>query len=337
MYPESTSHIMRECMGTVKPQIAILMAVYEPKLDWLREQLLSLERQTYPNLRLYVRDDFSTTVPFEEICACVAECVQSFPFEIQRNEKNLGSNKTFERLTEEAEGEYFAYCDQDDVWLPDKLTILQQTAERERALLVCSDMTIIDGEGKQATSSITKVRRHHKFRSGCGLASGLLTTNFVTGCTTLIRRKTAKDALPFCPYMFHDHYLALFAAIKGKIVSVPQTLIRYRIHGGNQTGLMAGVRDRESYIEVYIRNILRRLVWLQDNLHGLSAELREAIACRLQWVRARERNMTGRGGKRVIWKYRRLGLRASFFELAAPLLPDKVFMQVINLARSNKL
>ena len=36
-----------------RPQIAILMAVYEPRMDWLREQLESLEKQTYPNLKLY--------------------------------------------------------------------------------------------------------------------------------------------------------------------------------------------------------------------------------------------------------------------------------------------
>ena len=66
-------------MGTGKPLIAILMAVYEPQMDWLREQLLSLEGQTYPNLRLYIRDDCSPTVPFEEIQGCVKECIQSFP------------------------------------------------------------------------------------------------------------------------------------------------------------------------------------------------------------------------------------------------------------------
>ena len=50
-------------METDKPRIAILMAVYEPQMDWLREQLKSLERQTYPNLHLYIRDDGSSTVP----------------------------------------------------------------------------------------------------------------------------------------------------------------------------------------------------------------------------------------------------------------------------------
>ena len=95
---------MGGCMGSGKPRIAILMAVYEPRMDWLREQLLSLEGQTYPNLRLYIRDDSSPTVAFGEIEALVRECIRSFPFEIRRNEKILGSNETFQRLTEEAEG-----------------------------------------------------------------------------------------------------------------------------------------------------------------------------------------------------------------------------------------
>ena len=125
-------------MGNGKPLIAILMAVYEPRMDWLREQLESLNAQTYPNLRLYIRDDCSPAVPFEEIRALVETCITKFPFTIARNAENVGSNKTFERLTEEAEGDLFAYCDQDDVWLPEKLEILQEEMERTGALLVCS-------------------------------------------------------------------------------------------------------------------------------------------------------------------------------------------------------
>ena len=90
-------------METGKPLISILMAVYEPRLDWLREQLESLEAQTYPNLRLYIRDDCSPTVPLEEINRCVEACIRNFPWTITRNEKNLGSNGTFQRLTEDAE------------------------------------------------------------------------------------------------------------------------------------------------------------------------------------------------------------------------------------------
>ena len=122
---ENTKIITSGCMKTDKPLIAILMAVYEPRLDWLQEQLRSLEQQTYPNLRLYLRDDCSPTVSIQEIQSCVQACILSFPYELYRNEMNLGSNKTFELLTQEADGGYFAYCDQDDIWLPEKLNVLQ--------------------------------------------------------------------------------------------------------------------------------------------------------------------------------------------------------------------
>ena len=320
-----------------KPSIAILMAVYEPRLDWLEEQLASLEAQTYPNLKLYIRDDCSPAVPFEEIEARVREQIRSFPYEIRRNEQNLGSNGTFELLTAEAEGEYFAYCDQDDIWLPEKLAVLEEAIEEQHAEMVCSDMFIIDGGGRQTADSITKIRRHHIFRSGEGLAPELLISNFVTGCTMLIRAETARGAMPFCPYMVHDHYLALYAAARGKIVSLPDRLVRYRVHGGNQTGLMAGVDSRESYIEVRIREIHRRMEWLRDSFPAGSPALQEEIEKRLTWTRAREQNLRGQGGGFTVWKYRRFGPRASLFELAAPLLPDRVFLRVVELARGNRL
>ena len=75
-------------------------------------------------------------------------------------------------------------------------------------------MAIIDENGNQTADSITKVRRHHVFRSGEGLAPKLLISNFVTGCTTLIDANAAREAVPFCPYMVHDHYLAVWCATR---------------------------------------------------------------------------------------------------------------------------
>ncbi len=315
-----------------KPCIAILMAVYEPRLDWLEEQLDSLEAQTYPNLRLYIRDDCSPTVPLEQIEVLVKEHIRSFPYELRRNEKNLGSNGTFERLTREAEGTYFAYCDQDDIWLPEKLAVLEEAIEAQHVELVCSDMFIIDGEGRQTADSITKIRRHHVFRSGEGLAKDLLISNFVTGCTMLIRAETAKSAMPFCPYMVHDHYLALYAATRGKIVTLSNRLVRYRIHGGNQTGLMAGVEDKESYGRVRIDAVLDRLLWLQEHYPELP-DIDEAIA----WARARKSSWAHQGGKRTVWKYRWFSQLPSLFEVFAGWMPEPVFGLLLRAAKRNLL
>ncbi|MBR1494381.1 MAG: glycosyltransferase [Acidaminococcaceae bacterium] len=320
-----------------KPLISLLMAVYEPRLDWLREQLDSLNAQTYPNLRLYVRDDCSPTVPFEEIQRLVVECITAFPYRIARNERNLGSNGTFEMLTGEAEGEYFAYCDQDDVWLPEKLAVLRKEMEQSGALLACSDMYIIDGDGKRVAGSITSIRKHHVFRSGGGLAPGLLVSNFVTGCTMLVHSELAKAAAPFCPDMVHDHYLALFAATKGKVLSLTDRLISYRIHGNNQTLMMAGVKDKESYCRIRIEALIRRFEWLQRRFSA-DAALSPEIAQALVWAKARLANFQGdKRARRAIIKYRRFSPLTSLFEVVMAGAPEGMFMWFIQMKKKNIL
>lgn len=320
-------------MEQKQPTLAILMAVYEPNMVWLEEQLKSLNNQTFSNLKLYIRDDCSPTVPFEQIQACVRTCITAFPYEIKRNEINLGSNLTFQKLTEEAQADYFAYCDQDDVWMPEKLAVLEEAIFQSGAQLVCSDMYIIDGDGTRTADSITKVRRHHMFHSGEGLAEGLLFHNFVTGCTMLVRAEQAKAAIPFCPYMVHDHYLALWCAERGSILSLPQKLICYRIHGGNQTGLLAGVSDKESYGKVRIDAMLERVRWLQKRFAGDS--FGEKLTAAAAWTQARHDNWYTGGGKRTLWKYRSFGKLFTIFELAAAHMSERTFQKLLYLGKHN--
>ena len=321
-------------MGTDKPLIAILMAVYHPKVEWLVQQLDSLNAQTYPNLRLYVRDD-GPDEPVDE--KLFAEHITTFPYSLVRNEKNLGSNLSFERLTQEAEGEYFAYCDQDDIWLPEKLEILEKSISESGAQLVCSDMYIIDGEGRRTADSITKIRRHHVFRSGENLAEGLIFRNFVTGCTMLVRADTAKRAVPFCPYLVHDQYIALWCAAHGKIISLPRQLINYRVHGNNQTGIMNGVKDKASYKAVRIDTVVDKILWLKnvpDIRHVVGDSLDEGLA----WAQARQKHFSGEAHQAgTIRKYRKFGTAPAVFEIACARLPERVFMWVVSLVKKNLL
>lgn len=319
-------------MQTDKPLITIVMAVYHPRLDWLAEQLDSLNVQTYPNLELIVCDDGPDAPVVEEV---FANHITAFPWTLVRNEKNRGSNKTFERLTAMAQGEYIAYCDQDDVWLPEKLTVLQEAMEQQGAILACSDMYIIDSQGRRTANSITQVRQHHVFLSGEGLSPRLLIANFVTGCTMLVRSKEAKTAIPFCPYMVHDHYLALFCGAQGNLLSLLNPLISYRIHNSNQTLAMAGVRDKESYLEVRIRELVRRLKWLQEAFLWDSRLLSEIDAA-LSWATARERYFLGeRRAWKIIWMYRRFSPLTSGFELVMASAPQPLFLFFVGLKRKN--
>ena len=298
-------------MGTDKPLISILMAVYEPRMDWLRQQLVSLNEQTYPNLRLYIRDDCSPTVPYEQIQSCVRDCITRFPYVITRNEKNLGSNATFELLTKEAEGDLFAYCDQDDVWLPEKLAALQAAMERERAVLAYSDVSAVDDEGKLLARSLRELRPRLTYLEGSDLAPKLFFRNCVAGCAMLVNSNIAERAIPFPRQTVCDHWIALLAATEGTVAFVPDQLVRYRQRKRNQTGVLAGVSDKQSYLRYKVAPLEERLTCYRQ--HTVPQEEIEAFA------RAR---IDGR----IIgsWKYRALAPHEAEFEIAAHLLPDRL-------------
>ena len=297
-------------MGIGKPRIAILMAVYEPRMDWLREQLLSLNTQTYPNLMLYIRDDCSPTVPHEEIQSCVQDCIRAFPYEIRRNEENLGSNGTFERLTQEVEGEYFAYCDQDDVWLPEKLSRLEAAMDENAQMAYC-DMEIIDGADRKIAGSLKEIRPRLCYVQGEDLEEVYFFRNCTAGCSMLVRAEAARKAVPFPRQTVCDQWIAIVAALLGEVRFVETPLQDYRQHGNNQTGILTGVDSKEGYRSKRIGPLKERLAAYRR----MAEPSREMSA----FIEAREQ-------KRVwnIWRYREFSPYEAAFEIAMCFLPDRI-------------
>ena len=292
----------------------------------------TLNSQDYPNLRLYIRDDCSPTVPYDDILALVARCITAFPFFIEQNEENLGSNKTFERLTVEAEGEYFAYCDQDDVWLPEKLTALEAEMRKPQVGIVCSDVFPIDASGKQIASSITELRPRHVLLDGADLSGKLIYRNFAIGCTMLIRSRIAKSAVPFAESMVHDHYLAWFTAREHEIRSIKSPLIWYRIHEGNQTGVLAGITTKRDYMDLHLNVFVSRV----HELSGKADSSEMKVARR--WADARRDNAKRiPGAAKALWTLRSVNISTTVFELVALRLPDPLFRLAVRAIQKGKI
>lgn len=325
---------MQKCMGTDKPLVSILMAVYKPNERWLREQLSSLNGQTYSNLELLIYDDCPACPLDEEI---VRDMITAFPYRIIRGEKNLGSNKAFERLTAEGEGKYFSYCDQDDVWHSDKVERMTDVLESTGSPLVCSDLAIIDGDGKQIADSITKIRKRHVFYEGDGLASSLLVKNFVTGCAMLIRSEVAKNAVPFMDSLVHDQWLAINAALCGRIEVIRERLIDYRQHNGNQTSILHGITDKKSYYYERIEKFLLKINEYKLRLY--SGKLAAEIDKLDEFYNARKRyfNKPGISELRIMWKYRDIARDSVLLESVMMLIPEWLFKIIINLAKKGKI
>ena len=346
--------ILEQNRAALRPFVMLPFQLYKDDPNWvpplIGEQLRSLDRQTVLDrapdqsrtqngsrvvpVKLYIRDDASRAVSTESIRACAEENLRRLPFEFAVNTENKGSSAVFQQLTLEAQGEWFAYCDQDDIWEADKLEKELRLAEERNAALVCSDLRVIDGHGKVLADSITDLRPRHRFAEGPGLAGRLIYRNFVTGCTVLMPAELAKAAAPFAGSMVHDHYLAFFSALRGTIAVCREPLVRYRQHGGNQTGVLYRISSKQEYIEQHLGEFAARSSELYERF---GAEEPELAAAR-RWCAAREKNAAReKGGMRELWKRRHANLSTSMFELVCLRLPEPLFRFVLRRIQAGQI
>ncbi len=99
--------------------ISVAMATFNGE-TFLREQLDSLSQQELLPYELIVGDDGSTDRTLEIIEDFAVKA--PFPVRITSNPKNLGFGDNFLAAAQRCTGDWIAFCDQDDVWLPNKLS-----------------------------------------------------------------------------------------------------------------------------------------------------------------------------------------------------------------------
>lgn len=165
-----------------------------------------------------------------------------FPVHVYCNEQQLGVIKNYSRAVSLCSGDYVALCDQDDIWLPNKLDISMQSMrdaekiyENGTPLLLHTDLQVVDQNGNMIARSLMKTQKiHHVEKEPL---KTLLVQNFVTGCTTLLNRPLINIALPIpVESLMHDWWFALMAAALGKLIFIPQSTVLYRQHSHNAVG-----------------------------------------------------------------------------------------------------
>ena len=227
-------------------KVTIILAAYKGN-DYAGAMIDSILAQDCDNWQLVLSDDGGFT---EELLAGYAE---KYPEHItlHRSGQRFGSaQKHFLYLMKLCRNaEYLMFCDQDDVWHPDKVRkTLAAMQEAERAgreesrsenappVLVHTDLRVVDGELKLLDESFL----HYSRLDGRRLAlNELLIQNVVTGCTLMINRPLTALALEGADeekMLMHDWWIALCAAAFGKSVFLPEATMDYRQHGGNVVG-----------------------------------------------------------------------------------------------------
>ncbi len=207
---------------------------------YLREQLASLENQTYAPIELVVCDDGSTDDTLRQL-AEFQERV-SFPVSIIRNATNLGYSRNFQNAIRLCTGDIIALSDQDDRWHPHKLDRLSQAfAADPKTGGIFSDGFLMDAESRQLPGTLWasfdfRKKALHRFRSGDAIRV-LLQRNVVTGMAFAFRCQW-REALEQMPEHWpHDFWLALMLAEQGALRACPEQLVTYRVHQHQQIGV----------------------------------------------------------------------------------------------------
>lgn len=257
----------QEARDNVKSQhtkIAILLPTYNGEI-YLSQQLDSLLSQSYSNFIIVSRDDSSDDKSLE----VMQRYAEKFPehFHVLNSDGvNLGACGNFSFLMQyvlankEALGlgnAYMMFCDQDDVWKPNKIEENlnamqnQETLSPGAPVLVHSDLEVVDSKLHPLADSLFK---YQKISSKRNSVWRLLILNTVTGCTAMINEALATLASPIpSAAIMHDWWIALVASGLGKIVTIDEPLVCYRQHDANTLGAL---QHEPQKIGARVRNLL---------------------------------------------------------------------------------
>jgi len=256
-----TSRNRVDTSETGRPELTVVLATHNG-VCWLPDLLASLARQTLAPARLSILDDASTDDTWELVRNAAVPGIQTA---VGRQETNEGAIRTFERLLSSVDTEYFALCDQDDVWLPDKLEKSVRLLELSGVDLVYTDLEVVDQNLNELVPSAW--RMSHVVPVAGRPMIPLILKSCATGCSIVGRTSMLRRALPFPPgILLHDRWLALVAACGAGVAPLREATILYRQHGNNEIGAVRfGYRGLRSMLD---RKGTKLSTYLQDRVDG---------------------------------------------------------------------
>lgn len=222
------------------PKIDILMATYNGE-KYIREQIESLQNQSYNNWTLLISDDGST-----DNTLAIVEEMQKTDQRIEVVAQNAGfhsATKNFLSLLKVSSAPYVMFCDQDDVWLRDKIELsltkiieLEERFEKQTPLVVFTDSRVVNEQLECISESFTATL---DFDPCTITLPQFLVGNVAQGSAMILNRaiveKVIHEDIPN-PFEFHDHWIVCLAKAVGVVVYIKKPTLLYRQHQGNVAG-----------------------------------------------------------------------------------------------------
>jgi glycosyltransferase involved in cell wall biosynthesis len=207
---------------------------------YLPSQLDSLLAQRGADVLIDVRDDGSKDASPDIIdqYACEHSRIR------HRRGVRLGAAASFFDLLKHADRDSacFAFCDQDDVWYPDKIAraVDKLASIGDVPALYCSRLEYVDADLNRVGFSRLP-RRPLSFMNA-------LAENVAIGCTMVLNNRARALVLESLPAacVMHDWWCYLTIAAFGVVVYDDQPMVKYRLHGSNEVGAPISPADNLS-------------------------------------------------------------------------------------------
>ena len=228
-------------------KVTILLSTYNGE-KYLEEQLNSLFLQKKVDFNILARDDGSTDNTLK-ILNNYKNNYLNFNYYLG---KNIGPCKSFlDLICKSGDSDYYAFCDQDDVWDDDKLIIaikMLKELDNSKPLLYHSNLRVTD-------KNLNFIRLSHiKYREQKNKYSALI-ENLATGCTVVFNRKAKEYIINKIPdyCIMHDYWLYLVCKFFGETIYDFEPHLDYRQHEKNTIGTYC--KKNISYLEKIFNNL----------------------------------------------------------------------------------
>ncbi|HEY9063026.1 MAG TPA: glycosyltransferase family 2 protein [Pseudobacteroides sp.] len=260
--------------------ISVAMCTYNGE-KYLKEQLESIATQTLLPNELLVCDDCSV----DDTLGILERFSLNSPFQVHifRNDKNMGSTKNFEKCVSLCTRDVIALCDQDDVWLPEKLEKIISVFENlPSAGVVFTDALVVDEElkplGYNMWESTNFTNKEKKDILNGKPINTLLKHNVATGATMAFKSLYRDRFFPIPANWYHDAWITFVIALYCDLRFIEEPLIKYRQHGAQQVG---GIKNENFSLEKGFKNT--REYYKKEHEHYIVAlnkiiELKDQVA-----------------------------------------------------------
>lgn len=231
---------------------------------YIEDQIKSIQNQKFKNWKLFVRDDGSSDETISIIRRFEKDDTRitliSDPI------SHRGIRGSFLHLLEITDSDYYMFCDQDDVWLPEKITLslckiveIESQLNEIRPVLVCTDLRVVNQDLSLIHESMWT--QNHIRNLLKDISTALIIAPLFQGCTMMFNNKAREKCLNIKPFgnVIHDNHLSLCVSATNGIISIiDEPLILYRQHLNNVEGAYRGKNYIFSKLlslnTVYIKN-----------------------------------------------------------------------------------